>query len=100
MTSSSDVAWSIVQAAARRAEQLADTRQAAAFSLADDGDLRPMADGDPDAVVRWDPNDCAPSPENVRERGGRWQSLVPADDPRAPLLDLYLPICSATSARP
>jgi diaminohydroxyphosphoribosylaminopyrimidine deaminase / 5-amino-6-(5-phosphoribosylamino)uracil reductase len=29
-----------------------------------------------------------------------WQSRLPPDDPRAALLDLYLPVCSATASRP
>ncbi len=29
-----------------------------------------------------------------------WESLLPSDDPQRDLLDLYLPICSATAARP
>ena len=29
-----------------------------------------------------------------------WESRLPADDPRSDMLNLYLPICSATSARP
>jgi diaminohydroxyphosphoribosylaminopyrimidine deaminase/5-amino-6-(5-phosphoribosylamino)uracil reductase len=29
-----------------------------------------------------------------------WDAAIPPDDPRRPLIDLYLPICSATTARP
>lgn len=32
--------------------------------------------------------------------GGGWESQLAADDPRAPLVDLYLPLCSATASRP
>ena len=102
MTSSSDIAWTIVQAAARRADRLADTRQVATFSVSADGDLWSVAAGDRDAVIRWNPDACLPARTKTGNGAGSgcWESLVPADDPRAPLLDLYLPICSATSARP
>ena len=39
------------------------------------------------AVLAWRP-------------GTGWESRLPPDDPRSDLLHLYLPICSATSARP
>ena len=29
-----------------------------------------------------------------------WDAAIPPDDPRRPLIDLYLPICNATSAQP
>ena len=32
--------------------------------------------------------------------GFGWQSRLPPDDPRSALLDLYLPVCGATSTRP
>jgi len=41
----------------------------------------------PDAVLAWSP-------------GTGWESRLPPHDPRSELLNLYLPICSATSARP
>jgi riboflavin-specific deaminase-like protein len=41
----------------------------------------------PDALIEWEP-------------GVGWKPLLPHDDPRHGLLDLYLPICSATAASP
>ena len=29
-----------------------------------------------------------------------WDTAIPPDDPRRSLIDLYLPICNATTARP
>ena len=46
-----------------------------------------MAAGDPDALIAWRP-------------GAGWEALLPLDDPRRAFIDLYLPICSATTARP
>src|SRR5476649_535247 len=75
-------AWSIVQAAARVAPRLAEAGEAAAFTLADNGDLHPVRIGHADAVVAWRPD-------------AGWQAVLPADDPRYALIDLYLPICTA-----
>ena len=47
----------------------------------------PAAADDPDVVLIW-------------RRGQGWESRLPAGDPRADILDLYLPLCSATPARP
>jgi riboflavin-specific deaminase-like protein len=41
----------------------------------------------PDAILAWQPD-------------SGWQSLLQHDDPRRGLVGLYLPICSATAARP
>src|SRR6185295_3168772 len=43
--------------------------------------------GDRSAVLSWTP-------------GAGWKTRLDADDPRGGLLDLYLPICSATAAAP
>jgi riboflavin-specific deaminase-like protein len=85
--SASDEAWLVVAAAASDAARAESAGLSAAFALADDGTLRPVAADDADAVIRWRP-----------ESG--WITDLPADDPRQPLIDLYLPICSATLARP
>ncbi|MSO62619.1 MAG: RibD family protein [Acidobacteria bacterium] len=79
--------WSVVQAAARSAEQLADTNQPAFFALGVDGELRTVPSGDAHALVAWRP-------------GAGWEAVLPEDDPRRAFIDLYLPICSATTARP
>ena len=43
--------------------------------------------GHPDAVIAWRPH-------------AGFELLLPADDPRRAMIDLYLPICSATHANP
>jgi diaminohydroxyphosphoribosylaminopyrimidine deaminase/5-amino-6-(5-phosphoribosylamino)uracil reductase len=82
-----DAGWSVVQAAARAAERIADANEPAVFALGADGGLRAVPAGDADALVAWRP-------------GAGWEAVLPADDPRRAFIDLYLPICSATAARP
>jgi len=81
------VAWDVVLAAAEDADRLADVHEPAAFAAADGGRLRRVAEGAPDAVLMWRP-------------GEGWSTALPASDPRTALIDLYLPVCSATNARP
>ena len=81
-----DEAWSVVLAAARGAEQVSQAGQFGAFGLAKD-ELRLVSAGDRDALIEWHP-------------GAGWEPALPVDDPRHALIDLYLPICSATRARP
>lgn len=73
MSQPSDAAWSLVREAARTAEQAAR------------GERTTLSDGSRPALV-W--HDCG------------WQCVLPDDDPARPLIDLYLPFCSATAARP
>ncbi len=82
-----DEAWSIVLGAASEAEPLARANEDAAFALAVDGRLRAIPAGHPDAVVTW-------------RRDAGFTLALPPDDPRHAMIDLYLPICSATTARP
>jgi diaminohydroxyphosphoribosylaminopyrimidine deaminase/5-amino-6-(5-phosphoribosylamino)uracil reductase len=86
-----DEAWAIVLAAANIANRVAGLNETAAFAMAGGADpaelLRPVPPGDPDAVIVWRP-------------GVGWESALSTDDGRQPLVDLYLPICSATVARP
>src|SRR5689334_1324459 len=81
-----DEAWAIVLAAADEAERLDGAARGSSYALADGG-LRRVADGDRGAVLAWRP-------------GEGWAAALPAADPRHALIDLYLPICSATDARP
>ena len=55
--------------------------------MGDDEQLCPVPPDHPDTLIVWQP-------------GAGWQSRLSTDDPRHALLDLYLPICSATTARP
>jgi riboflavin-specific deaminase-like protein len=57
------------------------------FGLDDDGTLCALGDDSPGAVLAWIP-------------GSGWQSRLTPADAHAELLDLYLPICSATLSHP
>jgi diaminohydroxyphosphoribosylaminopyrimidine deaminase / 5-amino-6-(5-phosphoribosylamino)uracil reductase len=85
-----DEAWAVVLAAANEAERAAELSQVAAFAAplqSDDVSLRRVAIGDREAAIEWRP-------------GSGWELVLPAADLRHALIDLYLPICSATFARP
>ena len=82
-----DLGWNIVLAAAAAADRVAAADDRVPFALDQDGQLRALPANDPAALIGWRP-------------GSGWTPLVPTDDPRHALLDLYLPICSATAARP
>ncbi len=80
-------AWALVREAARVAETVSRAAEAAAFDLDDAGALRRVPVGDPSALLQW-------------QSGHGWVLVMPATDPRHALVDLYLPICSATTAEP
>jgi riboflavin-specific deaminase-like protein len=82
-----DAAWPILLSAATMAETLEDAGRACAFGITPGGALEPCRENGAAPALAWRP-----------ELG--WVSLLPADDPRAALLDLYLPICSATARQP
>jgi diaminohydroxyphosphoribosylaminopyrimidine deaminase / 5-amino-6-(5-phosphoribosylamino)uracil reductase len=85
--SSVDSAWTLVMAAASAADRAGESPQPAVFGFSDGGQLHRVPSGDSSALLTW--------------RGDTgWEALLPAADPRRPILDLYLPICSATNARP
>lgn len=84
--SANDSAWSIAHAAAKALPGTNEARLAC-YALIGAGSLCEVADADSSAVLRWNP-------------AQGWESLLPSDDPQRDLLDLYLPICSATAARP
>ena len=73
--------------AASHAEPLARGNLHVAFALGADGRLRAVAPGHPDAVIAWCPDTG-------------FTLVLPADDARHAMIDLYLPICSATPAHP
>lgn len=77
-------AWTLVLALAARARELDAAGVRRAFAHARDG-LEPVADGDPRIAATWEP-------------GHGW-TLSP-DTAAMPLVDLYLPICSATPRAP
>jgi len=80
-------AWRIVLGASHYAERAAAAAERAAFAMADGTELRMVPLGDRDAVIEWRP-------------GTGWQPALRPGDPRQALVDLYLPICSATEANP
>ncbi|MGE0043370.1 MAG: RibD family protein [Vicinamibacterales bacterium] len=82
-----DTSWRIVLEASAAAARLDRDGRPAAFGLGTGRALVEVDDGAAGAVMAWVP-------------GTGWQSRLPAGDPRAEFLDLYLPLCSATAARP
>ena len=83
-------AWTLVRALAREAATVAALDAPAAFVLDGDGTLRRVPPGDAGTVATWQPGHGWALPASLGEAH---------DDGRA-LVELYLPICSATSARP
>jgi riboflavin-specific deaminase-like protein len=82
-----DAAWRLILGARALADELAREGRPCHFGEGPEGHLQRRTSGARGAQLIWDP-------------GRGWRSCVPSDDPRAPLLDLYLPICSATADRP
>ena len=82
-----DSAWSILRAASTLAEGL--EREGCLRVFGQDGHqgLRPLPVDHPGALLAWNP-------------GTGWESRLPPHEERSELLNLYLPICSATSTRP
>jgi diaminohydroxyphosphoribosylaminopyrimidine deaminase / 5-amino-6-(5-phosphoribosylamino)uracil reductase len=78
-------AWSIAHAAAELPRS--DIPRSARYALAAAGELHAVAADDPSAVLRWD-------------AATGWESLLSSRDPQRDLVELYLPICSATLGRP
>jgi riboflavin-specific deaminase-like protein len=82
-----ELAWTFLLAASSQAERLSQADQPAAFTIGTHGALQPVPVGDPGALIAWRP-------------GVGWESQVPSHHIRSALFDLYLPICSATTAHP
>jgi diaminohydroxyphosphoribosylaminopyrimidine deaminase / 5-amino-6-(5-phosphoribosylamino)uracil reductase len=80
-------AWTLALAAARKAVQLEEGGQRAVFNVCANGELRHLGVSHPDGLIAWTP-------------GSGWRAVIDAGDPRRPLLDLYLPLASATPVRP
>ena len=80
-------AWHLVREAARVAEAVSLARENAAFDLDGAGTLRRVPLGDVSTLVEWQP-------------GHGWVLVMPAGDRCHALVDLYLPICSASSTQP
>ena len=82
-----DAAWNILRAASVMANGLDRAGRDEVFGQDEQEGLRRLSVGSPGAVLAWRP-------------GHGWESRLPAADSLSDLLDLYLPICSATAARP
>ena len=82
-----DAAWSILRAASVLSDRL--EREGRFQLFGEDGrqGMRLLPAENSDAVLAWRP-------------GTGWESRLPPHDARFELLNLYLPICSATFARP
>lgn len=83
----SDTTWALLRAAADAAERLSHERALTAFALDHDETLRALRIDDPRALLAWHPS-------------SGWSACLPAESPARALIDLYLPICSATTSRP
>jgi len=79
-------AWAIAHAAARAIGSF-DAQVPGRFALAADGGLYRVAPQGAPAVLSW-------------SLAAGWESALAGDDPNRDLLELYLPISSATAARP
>jgi riboflavin-specific deaminase-like protein len=82
-----DTAWRLLRTASALADSLERDGRAQLFGTDEADGLRRLPADGPGAVLAWHP-------------GTGWESRLPSDDPRSELFGLYLPICSATSARP
>jgi len=82
-----DEAWGVVLDAASHAETFARHHQHASLALGAGGRLCQVETGHQDAVIAWRPHTG-------------FELLLAGDDPRRALIDLYLPICSATDTAP
>jgi diaminohydroxyphosphoribosylaminopyrimidine deaminase / 5-amino-6-(5-phosphoribosylamino)uracil reductase len=82
-----DAAWSLVVAAADLARAMADAARPSSFSVGDGAQLVAARPDDPAAVLDWRP-------------GQGWALRLQRDHPQHAFVDLYLPVCSATAARP
>jgi diaminohydroxyphosphoribosylaminopyrimidine deaminase / 5-amino-6-(5-phosphoribosylamino)uracil reductase len=78
--------WFIAQAACAALGSF-DAERECVFALAEHGRLCALDGDSSGAVLRWQPSTG-------------WSSTLAADDPRRDLLDLYLPISSASASRP
>ena len=82
-----EAAWSLVMGAADLAGAMTAAGRPATFSVGDDLQLTPVPPDDPSALLAWHP-------------GRGWTPLLPSDHPQHAFVDLYLPICGATSTNP
>src|SRR5688572_22965442 len=83
----SDSAWRMLLAASALANTLEQEDQTRLFAEGSRDGLRALPTNSPDADLAWHP-------------GRGWECRLPVNDTRRELLNLYLPICSATLRHP
>lgn len=83
----SDAAWRILQAASALAATLEQENHTRLFAEGSREGLRALPANSAEADLAWHP-------------GRGWECRLPVGDTRRELLNLYLPICSATLRRP
>jgi riboflavin-specific deaminase-like protein len=79
--------WTVLLSAAREAERLEAACRSTAYEVDRQGSLRPATEPIGPHPFVWNP-------------AAGWQPQVAVDEPSRSMLDLYLPICSATRRRP
>jgi riboflavin-specific deaminase-like protein len=82
-----DAAWNLLRAASALAATLDRSNRLEVFGEDEAEGLRSLPGESPRAVLAWRP-------------GAGWESRLRPDEARSELLNLYLPICSGTTARP
>jgi riboflavin-specific deaminase-like protein len=82
-----DSAWSLLRAASALADSLDRGNQVEVFAEDEAKGLRRLPGDSSSAVLAWRPDTG-------------WESRLRPDEARSDLLNLYLPICSGTAARP
>jgi diaminohydroxyphosphoribosylaminopyrimidine deaminase / 5-amino-6-(5-phosphoribosylamino)uracil reductase len=87
MATQAEAGWALVLAAAQASRSGLAQALPGPYAFDDSGQLASCPLGDSRAVLDWIP-------------GAGWVSRLPADDPRSPLLDLYLPIASSHADTP
>ncbi|MEQ1581992.1 MAG: RibD family protein [Steroidobacteraceae bacterium] len=87
METTAEPAWALVLAAAQAGRSGIDRTRPQPYAFDDNGQLVPCPEGDSRATLDWIP-------------GTGWGSRLPPGDPRAPLLDLYLPVASSHADAP
>jgi len=86
-SAATDSAWRIIRAASALARTLGQPGRTEVFGRDNLGGLRPISADSPDAVLAWHPNTG-------------WESRLPPGNQVSELVNLYLPMCSATATHP
>ncbi len=95
MDQPSDAAWPLIRAAADAAARLDGTAAQSPLRISTSATITP-----PDRPDPISHSDARSTFALEWENGRGWRSLLPQDHPFQSVFDLYLPMCSATGARP